>query len=374
MADTCLVIGAGFSKAISNLPVTSEMINRFKEELGNQREKGNKCRIKEGQDILNFIDDVENKYKESIGENENNSNGKFFTNIPQNFEGICSYIDLNITSDGHSFYEINGSKKDLPSKSQFSNCTSNRLRNIRRYIGDYLYYILIEDKIEDKTNQLKLNSFYDKFINGCNSIITFNYDLILEKFLYKKGKWFPKDGYGFIPLDLPEIKPNYVNQQSKVKIFKMHGSLNWEPYSKDINPYEGTDKNLQLRWVDIVNNNIFFPDYLVKDEKINFLYRNGINSQGWVFPSWLKQFSYWEMLQTWNNASKSLTNADEVIFIGYSLPKADSVVCSLFSTIDWDNKKVQLYDFKAKELLKKYSFILRKNDIEIFEGKLENYL
>lgn len=80
------------------------------------------------------------------------------------------------------------------------------------------------------------------------------------------------------------------------------------------------------------------------------------------------------MVQVWNQAFQALFKADEVIFIGYSLPEADSAVYSLFSSIDWNNKIVKVFDPNAEELLKNYSFILRNNDIKIFPHKLETYL
>jgi len=56
------------------------------------------------------------------------------------------------------------------------------------------------------------------------------------------------------------------------------------------------------------------------------------------------------------------------------LSRADSAVYSLFSSIDWDNKIVKLIDPNAKELKDNYSFVLRKNDIEIIPVSLEEYL
>jgi hypothetical protein len=371
MKNKCLILGAGFSNAIANLPVTSEMIDRFKIVFDNQcKINDNSIRINRGKCLLDFINNLEIKFQNSMGIYENNGDIVLQSNYTKNFEGLCSYIDLNLSQDGHVLYKRDGKEIDMDGKSLFANFNPSKLRDIRTDICNYLYLTLIDYKSDEKL----LNSFYDKFIKDCQSIITFNYDLILEKFLYGKGDWLPKDGYGFTPKSecLPEIKPFYFDQTSRVKIFKMHGSLNWEPYSTNIDPF--SKRNLQFKWLEPVNNKYFFPDYLAEEKKMKYRYKGGNKMDCLLFPSLSKQFSYLEMIKTWNKAFNELTNADEVIFVGYSLPKADFAVSSLFSTIDWNNKIVKLIDPKAKELHNNYSFILRKSDIEIIPYTLKKYL
>jgi hypothetical protein len=53
--------------------------------------------------------------------------------------------------------------------------------------------------------------------NDC--VVTFNYDVSLEPHLMSNGKWRLGDGYGF-------VMEGFENQ-SPVKIFKLHGSVNW---------------------------------------------------------------------------------------------------------------------------------------------------
>jgi len=362
MSNTCLVLGAGFSKAVANLPITKEMISAFQKELENQRLLKNTIRINGGENLLQFLDTIENDFLKSFYARVEKGGKIIKSNYLENFEGLCSFIDTNLAFEVHALSESNGLQSDLTGKPLFANYTSTRLRDIRAYIGDYLYLSLINDNC----NEELLNKIHNIFFNKCSSIITFNYDLILEKYLFRNNYWFPKDGYGFIPKELPEVNSIYINRPSVIKIFKMHGSLNWEPSTM-------FHSNFQFKWFDD-DNNYFFPGYLKEENKRNFRYQGAFSSEGWILPSWIKQFTHNEMVQVWNQAFKALYKADEIIFIGYSLPSADSAVYSLLSSIDWNNKIVKLFDPNAKELFENYSFILRKKNIELFPDYLENYL
>lgn len=362
MRNTCLVLGAGFSKSIANLPVTKEMFKAFEKEIENQRLLKNTNRINRGERLFAFLKTIEDDFLRSFNEKVDKGSKILKSNYLENFEGFCSFLDLNLAFGVHAQSESNGITADLTGKPLFANYTTSRLREIRSDIGNYLYLTLINDN----ANKKLLDKIFDVFLNKCSAIITFNYDLIVEKYLYRNKIWFPRDGYGFIPIRLPKISPPYLHQLSQIKILKMHGSLNWEPSSL----YQS---NFQLKWFDD-DNNYFFPGYLENEEKRNFRYQGAFSSDGWILPSWIKQFSYNEIIQVWNQAFKFLNMAEEVIFIGYSMPKADAAVYSLFSCIEWENKIVKLFDPSAKELSKDYSFILRKNDIELYPDYLENYL
>ena len=358
MKNTCLVLGAGFSKAVAELPIIKEMITAFKGVYEKQCELKKSIRINRGKELLDFIEELETIFlRNRIGNNK-----IYYSNYIENFEGLCSFIDLHLAFEGHAVYESGGITSDLDGFPLFAPFTSSKLGGIRASIRDYLYFTLIEDK----SNNILLDKIFDGILNNCSTIVTFNYDLVLEKFLYNKNYWLPFDGYGFIPKDFPPRSPHYLNQASKIKILKMHGSLNWELSSL----YRS---NLEFLWFDD-NNNYFFPGYLEEEKKRGFNYEGRRPSDGWILPSWIKQFTFNEIIQVWNLAFKALNKADEIIFIGYSLPTADAAVYSLFSSIDWDNKIVKLIDPNAEKLKGNYSFVLRKNDMEIIPMSLEDYL
>ena len=363
MKNTCVVLGAGFSKAIANFPLTKEMIPAFKKEIEKQNLLDQKSNtVKRGIRLLSFINKIEKDFLKNIYEKADKSGKILRSNYIENFEGLCSFIDLNLAFELNALSEVNGEESDLSGKSLFSPYTIDSLKDARANIGHFLFLTLIKDNI----NEELLNKIFDNLFKNCTSILTFNYDLILEKFLFKKKYWLPKDGYGFSLKELPEINSVYSNQLSKIQIYKMHGSINWDPADEFFRPH------LKLTWFDD-DNNFFFPGYLKMEEKRNWKYKGLHPPRGWILPSWVKQFLFDEMVQVWNKAFSSLYHSDEIIFIGYSLPKADSAVYSLFSAIDWSNKKVTLIDPFANELLKNYSFILRKSDIEPIPMTLEDY-
>jgi hypothetical protein len=57
-------------------------------------------------------------------------------------------------------------------------------------------------------------------ITACDNVLTFNYDLALERELQKARLWEINDGYGF-SLGIDGTPP------SRVKVLKLHGSVNW---------------------------------------------------------------------------------------------------------------------------------------------------
>lgn len=64
----------------------------------------------------------------------------------------------------------------------------------------------------------------EKWLNNGDSIVSFNYDLVMDFSVSKRGDWHPSSGYGWIAEIIGE---DYSNDRSEVKLFKLHGSLNW---------------------------------------------------------------------------------------------------------------------------------------------------
>ncbi|KAF0141602.1 MAG: Uncharacterized protein FD122_1157 [Stygiobacter sp.] len=336
-------MGAGFSKAVADLPLTKDMFDSFESVLKIQKELGvNSSHIKRGEALFEELDDLQNKLL--IFPYLNLMNGeKEITpkNWRSNFEGICSYIDLNLA------YQISSCTKDKHGEigdlttPPFELCKTS-LQDFRRNISFYLYLTLINKK----GDTVLLNKFYENFLNDNSSIISFNYDLVMESFLFEQGKWFPSDGYG-IPFN---IKGKSFSRSSEIQIFKMHGSLNWID----------KDGNLELVWNDTSIPHKF-PDYPTDDFNIYF------TAGTWMLPSFIKQFSIPKILEIWSRAAKQLTVAEEVLFIGYRLPPEDSAVYALLSNIDFTNKTITVInpDKEIDALKENYSRALRLSSSKI---------
>lgn len=360
---TCLVLGAGFSKSVANLPITKEMISKFKLVMKEQEDAGHKNRIGWCNAILEFIQRMEEEYLIKPYSRASKGGKILSSNYSENFEALCSIIDLNLSFEVEASTEENGITSDLSGKPLFLNhYTTSELKALRGYIGTYLYLSLINSKL----NESLLELFNGQFLKNISSIITFNYDLVLERFLFQKRRWFPRDGYGFAISNLPELNSDFKQIKSDFEILKLHGSLNWQ-VDRIFHP------NVELEWLDD-SSNYFFPGYLAKEEGRPFIYQGGVSSGGWLLPSWIKQFNYEELIQVWRKAAIALNNSEMISFIGYSLPRADSAVYALLSSIDFINKIVVIVDPNADELRENYSSIIRCKNIEFVQSTLEDYL
>jgi hypothetical protein len=163
-------------------------------------------------------------------------------------------------------------------------------------------------------------------------VLTFNYDLALERELRKCSLWEINDGYGFsLGLEAP---------RSGVKILKLHGSANWwGPL------FGGMTGFFQV-------GNSVFPErpVLMDPTDFSFLQFSGMRDPeslrigrggavpAIVMPTRRKQFfepttfgyewePFWREL--WRQAEEALATSEELVMIGYSMPEADEAARAL---------------------------------------------
>jgi hypothetical protein len=353
------IVGAGFSKAVADLPLTSEMINRFKEVLEDSRRHGDENGILWGQSIFRFWTDLEKQFLElplrKTGNNSRILNSNYWTN----FESVLTFIDHNLNNEVQGRFK--NSEEEYSSNGpgyMFWDNNSHCLEEVRWSITTYLYRALINGK----PNESVLTLFTESLLNDGDTVISFNYDLILERFLFQKRRWLPHDGYGLEDFNhsIPPVNPEF-QKPSQIKLLKLHGSLNW-------------DDQYRLRWSDDSRIS-FFPNYLLEETKYLFPYQGKHGSEGWILPSWIKRYKPAQLLHIWRQAVKALGTAEEIIVIGYSLPEEDSAVVSLLGTVDYKNcKRILLIDPHAKQIADKYRRITQFEGIEYIDKKLEDYL
>lgn len=190
---------------------------------------------------------------------------------------------------------------------------------------------------------------YDEFashlVDNQISVISFNYDLLLDNLLYKTGKWIGFDGYGAdipsafqaLPLPARQRQGDYIppdDKRSCMYLLKLHGSINWGMptlrsqadttiYQDPHGCYHGgyfRGKRVcigPLHDLSITPTNLPLP----------------IHFKPFLVPPILDKTS---LLGTqtlriiWNIAREAIANADELVFIGYSLPVTDFTVEFLF--------------------------------------------
>lgn len=99
----------------------------------------------------------------------------------------------------------------------------------RSALIEYVYKVL-----SDINYFIGVNIYHEIFakevLSDESTVISFNWDILLEEALYKTGKWCYGDGYGFKPrafIDKTWDKTFKVRGGSKSLVLKPHGSINW---------------------------------------------------------------------------------------------------------------------------------------------------
>lgn len=203
---------------------------------------------------------------------------------------------------------------------------------------------LLNNRIADTTNSLNPGSkgnFYSLICKLLNSgiepsnitVITFNYDLHVEKTLHliqNTGKWnkhgkilsFPYcyNLPGYKVSRAPASEPQFVQDASAeggINILKLHGSLNW--FSKHNSP-DPTPRSL-------LNPNRELTITPRRRPLTNLKYR-GARSQ-YTFPIIIPPvinkaaILHNDLVEVWRLARESLLDANKIFVFGYSCPQSD---------------------------------------------------
>lgn len=209
--------------------------------------------------------------------------------------------------------------KAYSNEENFQQYTWQDLYDVRKGLVD-----LIIATIDDAQGKIILNiEAYKKFINHLvstrtikndeHSLIILNWDTLFETIFLKYTNDILIDycfyTYGLSEKHTPHIHLKPSGKQN-LKILKLHGSINWLECS-----------NCGRIYVDNVSN--------IAKEKIKCRFCTVNENTKYdlqpliITPTLLKQLNNLHIKSTWSNAFIELQEADEIIFIGYSLPKAD---------------------------------------------------
>jgi hypothetical protein len=181
-----------------------------------------------------------------------------------------------------------------------------------------------------RNKRITVNPSYQKLVElikekgiGNTSIITFNYDIALDYALSFNNISFD---YCLTP-----------NPQGRVKLLKLHGSINWgkcsvcnqiEPYSikdffsnRSFNFDEEDSGDFQIHISDRMRDLIKRHQH---DNQYSF-------SPVIVPPTWNKTDYHGMLTNVWSTAAYELNHARNIYVFGYSLPETDSFFRYLFS-------------------------------------------
>jgi hypothetical protein len=168
----------------------------------------------------------------------------------------------------------------------------------------------LHEMFYDSEQKRSTPTAYDSFaerIMADSAVITFNYDVALERALARTGKWDVGTGYGYT------FVPNRAG--SLTMIYKLHGSVNWlkTPMQENPPPYIRSRDLKLLGYDSLVDPRIGENDIPVAAQ------------QALILQEPRKKFvweRFWSPL--WSGAAQRLRGANEIFIHGYSMPVADS--------------------------------------------------
>jgi hypothetical protein len=173
---------------------------------------------------------------------------------------------------------------------------------------------------QNRSEPTAYDSFAAQKIMPDSTVITFNYDVALERALANAGMWDVGTGYGYTFF---RGRPS-----SPTTVYKLHGSVNWfqTPMQENPPPYI-LKRDLALLGYDDLSD----PRLGKSDLAVN-------NAGTFILPDPRKKFfweRFWEPL--WRAAAERLRRSSEVFIHGYSMPPVDSRARELmFGNIDHD--------------------------------------
>jgi hypothetical protein len=162
--------------------------------------------------------------------------------------------------------------------------------------------------------------FAQDILTPQDAVITFNYDVSLDRELCRSGKWSVLTGYGFV-IGQPTTSPS-------CKLLKLHGSTNWIAQLfgglQGVGTISPDELLLGVRPV------IPDPEMIYLDtDLVDRGFRNGAYfAPSLIMPAANKKFGppewedFWDSL--WFQAEKAIAASNEVHIIGYSLPEHDN--------------------------------------------------
>jgi len=329
------VLGAGFSNQVAGLPTVRDLRESFQVVLSRSRKSGHENRVFWGESLLGFLHSFE-----YIGLATNQGDCVVNSNVAELFEELLTFLDLNTRTELKGQVRRNGSTFDMSHVGPFFGYDAQFLR---KAFETYMYLALEKPRCLDST----LLEGFSSQILADDTMISFNYDLVLERDLYFRGLWYPRDGYGYEAVDAEAVSEAYRKEKSSIPILKLHGSLNWQP--DDVLGHERG-----IRWF-FDDNGPIFPGYLSHEKPVLDEPYQGGHHIRWLLPSFVKALDDQRLLAAWRQAALNLREKpNEVVVIGYSLPVADPAAWALFASSCHPDSKLIVVDKNAEEVVQRF--------------------
>jgi len=236
----------------------------------------------------------------------------------------------SVLSDVHNLYGtvfgvgLESYYRDIETREKISSFakSANKPRDWekrREHLEEFIRRVVIHTTCNSSAGHLKPKGSLDhKRILGTlkkgDTVITFNYDLVIEESFHGTHVWSPLGGYGD---DFHGVRSEWCKNwlrrdggassiSSSIRLLKLHGSINWTLY-----------KTRQVK---------------LKDRP--FVVRSGRSEKVSILPpGWNKRIDRSPYKQLWKQARLKLEKCKSLVIIGYSLPETDLLAKALFAEV-----------------------------------------
>ena len=226
----------------------------------------------------------------------------------------------------------------------------------------------LQNKFEHKLDKAKAAKFYSNDIATFAELcveeeiicITFNYDDVLDKALWevkevigtpnnKKKYWHPDGGYGFYcqPSNACIENISHGMDETSMYLLKLHGSINWKIRKGSIQPYSLNALVHHQKWLPLIT----YSGIPINDKQRIDIERHLKKISIIVPPLLTKEVLVNEpvLRLIWSLAFDALKNAEQVVFVGYSLPITDIASGFLFSEAIPKSCEIKVVNIASKE-------------------------
>lgn len=204
--------------------------------------------------------------------------------------------------------------------------TANKPKDWQRRqdnLEELIRRVIIHTTCDASTGHFKplSSKLHTKILNTVerhDTVVTFNYDLVIEESFEDVGIWCPIDGYAQDVHGITnewcrkwiETRGGSRKSRGRIDVLKLHGSINWSLYNNSQIKLKDRPFVVRTR-----NSKVVFEDVSILPPGLNKrIDKNPYNS-------------------LWSNARLDIEQCDSLAIIGYSLPDTDVLALALFSEI-----------------------------------------
>jgi len=364
------IIGAGFSKGLANAPVTDEFFTKMYLKAKEERDIAKHAHKQHIESFLKLIHYLQKQTYPLMDRLQ--SNGKRIKRIsedpiiyPMNAEFLCTIIDLNI----ERAFIPRGIGVDLRGcpVPYLKGFYPHDLEEARTFIIHNILELFLPHKLDIDWERLDK---FTKRIEPEDTIITFNYDILMEQALWRRKLWHPIDGYGIGEIAENETLIQKPEWKTKVLVYKLHGSINWlRPGMLD------SEEKVSIIAGNPYNQSPFFEGLEIEG-RYDITYSETLINRHALFPTFMKTFEKrWE-LKLFHAAEAAIEKADVVYFLGYSLPQADAMANLIVSKIRPDAQAVIVNPHIQDDMTDRLKQIcgLKQKNLFTEESKMEDWI